>query len=172
MLQSPIVSSPITISLATPADRHDVLHLLTQQFAEHDIHLGDQKLGYAIDGLLAEPRRGRILVARIDGRIVGLAAMSYLWTLEHGAQTCWLDELYVEPDLRERKIGTQLLHAAYKRAEEDGCIAMDLEVDVEHSRAANLYRREGFIAHARSRFVRLLGAARDDTTSSWAKKNA
>ncbi len=166
------MSVPVIIETATPSDRDDVLRLLTSQFAEHDIHLGNDKLGFAIDGLLAEPRRGRILVARIEGRIVGLAAMSYLWTLEHGAQTCWLDELYVEPELRDKKIGTQLLHAAYERAEGDGCIAMDLEVEEDHARAANLYRREGFVAHARARFVRILGAARTDPSSSWSKRTA
>lgn len=166
------MSLSITIDLASRADRSAVLQLLTRQFAEHDIHLGDEKLGFAIDGLFDEPRRGRILVARLEARIVGLAAMSYIWTLEHGAQTCWLDELYVEPELREQHIGTLLLHAAYVQAEADGCIAMDLEVEEEHARAANLYRREGFIAHSRARFVRLLGSARTDSTSSWAKKNA
>lgn len=166
------MSDSITVELATHADRGDVLDLLARQFAEHDIHLGSDKLGHAIDGLLDEPRRGRILVARLGERIVGIAAMSYIWTLEHGAQTCWLDELYVEPDLRERKIGTQLLHTAYERAEADGCIAMDLEVEAGHARAANLYLREGFWAHSRARFVRLLGTARSDATSSWSKKNA
>ncbi|HRI70730.1 MAG TPA: GNAT family N-acetyltransferase [Polyangium sp.] len=164
------MSVPISIEVATPADRDALLLLLTKQFAEHDIHLGLEKLGYAIDGLLSEPRRGRILVARRDGQVVGLAAMSYIWTLEHGAQTCWLDELYVEPTLREQKIGTQLLHAAYTRAEADGCVAMDLEVEEDHARAANLYRREGFLAHSRARFVRLLGAARTDPTTSWGNK--
>lgn len=166
------MSLPITIDIASRADRDALLHLLTRQFAEHDIHLGSEKLGYAIDGLLEEPRRGRILVARFEDRIVGIAAMSYIWTLEHGAQTCWLDELYVVPELREQKIGTQLLHAAYVRAEEDGCIAMDLEVEADHARAANLYRREGFLAHSRARFVRLLGVGRTDSSSSWAKKTA
>lgn len=151
-------SSPldVRIHIATRADRDDVLRLLALQFAEHDIILEAARLEYVVDGQLDTPRNGRILVARLEGRVVGIAAISYLWTLEHGGMSCWLDELYVEPALRSHRIGTQLIHAAMECASKDGCVAMDLEVEASHSRAANLYRREGFTAHARARFVRML----------------
>jgi GNAT superfamily N-acetyltransferase len=147
----------VTIHIATPADREDVLRLLTLQFAEHDIFLEPARLQYVVDGQLDTPRNGRILIARFDGRVVGLAALSFLWTLEHGGMSCWLDELYVEPALRAHQIGTRLLHAAIECATKDGCIAMDLEVEASHARAANLYVREGFTPHARTRYVRMLG---------------
>ncbi len=146
----------VTIHVATRADREDVLRLLALQFAEHDIFLETARLEYVVDGQLDTPRNGRMLVARLEGRVVGIAALSFLWTLEHGGMSCWLDELYVEPALRSHRIGTKLLHAAIECAAKDGCVAMDLEVEASHSRAANLYQREGFTAHARSRFVRML----------------
>jgi GNAT superfamily N-acetyltransferase len=157
-LTSPADPSPIevTIHIATRADRDDVLRLLALQFAEHDIFLEAARLEHVVDGQLDTPRNGRILVARLDGRVVGIAALSFIWTLEHGGMSCWLDELYVEPALRSHRIGTKLIHAAMECAAKDGCIAMDLEVEASHSRAANLYLREGFTAHARSRFVRML----------------
>lgn len=149
-------SFDVTIHLATRADREDVLRLLASQFAEHDIVLDAARLEYVVDGQLDTPRNGRILLARLDDRAVGLAALSFLWTLEHGGMSCWLDELYVEPPLRTHKIGTRLLHAAMEQAAKDGCVAMDLEVEASHARAIHLYVREGFTAHARSRFVRML----------------
>lgn len=45
---------------------------------------------------------------------------------------------------------------AYARAEADGCVAMDLEVEASHARVVQFYLREGFEAHTRSRFVRAL----------------
>jgi hypothetical protein len=35
-------------------------------------------------------------------------------------------------------------------------VAMDLEVEASHARVVQLYLREGFEAHTRSRFVRVL----------------
>ena len=146
----------ITTQAATSADREDLLRLLGTQLNEHNVFLKPEQLAHAIDGMLAEPRRGRILVAHDGTKLVGVAVLAYTWTLEHGGQSTWLDELYVEPTYRSRGIGTQLLHAAMSRAKEDGCVAMDLEVEASHARAQALYLREGFTAHTRSRFVRVL----------------
>src|SRR5579872_5729184 len=47
---------------------------------------------------------------------VGLAYLAYTWTLEHGGQSAWLDELYVVPGERSRGVGTALLRAALDHA--------------------------------------------------------
>ena len=148
--------SNITIEPATSIDREHIIRLLAAQLAEHDIELHSDPLAYAVDGFFEEPRRGRILVARKDAQIVGVAVLSYTWTLEHGGKSCWLDELYVQPDFRVHGIGTMLIRAAIEITTADGCIAMDLEVESGHERAANLYLREGFRPRTRSRYLRPL----------------
>lgn len=47
---------------------------------------------------------------------VGVAYLSFTWTLEHGGKSCWLEELYVMPAYRKRGIGRQLLDAGCQRA--------------------------------------------------------
>jgi GNAT superfamily N-acetyltransferase len=148
--------TPFSIEPATPTDREQIIRLLAAQLAEHDIDLHADNLAHAVDGFFEEPRRGRILVARQHGVVVGVAVLSYTWTLEHGGKSCWLDELYVQPELRTHGMGTLLLHKAFEITAADGCIAMDLEVESSHARAANLYRREGFQAHTRTRYFRQL----------------
>jgi GNAT superfamily N-acetyltransferase len=93
---------------------------------------------------------------RESGQIVGLAAISLAWTLEHGGKSAWLDELYVLPECRGRGVGRALLGQAVAAARELGCAAMDLEVDRDHSRAERLYRRAGFQPLPRSRWVKSL----------------
>lgn len=148
--------SNIIIEPATSMDRDHIIRLLAAQLAEHDIELHSHQLAHAVDGFFDEPRRGRILVARQDTQVVGVAVLSYTWTLEHGGKSCWLDELYVQPDFRVHGIGTKLIRAAIEITTADGCIAMDLEVESGHERAANLYLREGFRPRTRSRFLRPL----------------
>jgi len=147
----------VIISAAGLAERADVITLLANQLEEHDIELVPEKLALAVDGLLAGPNRGAIFVARLQGRVIGVAVISYVWTLEHGGASCWLDELYVEPEHRSHGIGAMLVRAVVAHAKARGLAAIDLEVEASHARAANLYRREGFEEHSRTRYVRALG---------------
>jgi GNAT superfamily N-acetyltransferase len=142
----------MSIALATLDDVDDVAQLLSAQFEEHAIALDVGALRAAVRGAIEEPSRGAFLLAR-DGRCVGLAYIAYIWTLEHGGRSAWLEELYVVPEMRSRGVGTRLLRAAMAHAARAGCAAIvDLEVDADHARAANLYAREGFHPHRRARW--------------------
>ena len=143
----------VAVTQAGPADRAGLLALLAAQMAEHDIDTDDQRLGAAIDAVLADPSLGVLLAAWSGGIAVGVAYLSYLFSLEHAGRSAWLDELYVTPAYRSRGIGQKLLHAAIAHARSHACVAIDLEVEAAHTRAANLYKREGFHPHQRQRWV-------------------
>jgi GNAT superfamily N-acetyltransferase len=146
----------LTIDIATPTHRNAVVELLAAQLVEHDIELDSDHLTHAVDGFFEDSRRGRILVALDQNQVVGVAVLSTTWTLEHGGKSCWLDELYVRPEFRTFGVGTTLLRKAFEVMAAEGCICMDLEVEASHARAANLYVREGFRVHTRTRYVRTL----------------
>jgi ribosomal protein S18 acetylase RimI-like enzyme len=90
---------------------------------------------------------------------IGVAYVSFMWALEHGGHAGWLEELYVMPEYRTGRVGTQLLRAVIVAAEAAGCAALDLEIDSDHERVRSLYERHGFTALPRSRVVKKL--ARD-----------
>jgi len=141
---------------ATAADQGSVVALLAAQLGEHSLAPTRAALEAAVAALIAEPRLGRIFVAEIGGRIVGVAAMSWSFSLEHGGRGAWLDELYVIPEHRGRGVGTVLLEGARAAARAGGALAMDLEVEAGHERVSSLYERHGFTRHQRQRwFVRL-----------------
>jgi len=149
-------------ALVRPARRADaerLVALLVAQFREHRIKTPVRRIGRAVDGVLRHPERGRLLVATLAGRPIGLAALSFIWPLEHGGRSAWLEELYVEPPHRGRGIGRTLLRAACRLAARSGAAAVDLEVDAGHTRAARLYAREGFRSLPRARWVRRLRRA-------------
>ncbi len=146
----------IAIRCCAAADRDEVLSLLAAQLREHDSTLPDTSISAALDGMLERPDRGAVLVAQLDGRIVGVAALSTMWTLEHGGQAIWLDELYVEPAHRGQGVGAALLAAAYDTAREYGSLTVDLEVAAGHERASGLYERQGFERLPRTRWLRRL----------------
>jgi len=144
------------IRQATPADREPLLRLLLAQLGEHDIDTPAVAIGTAVDGILRDPNRGRLLVATVGGTPVGVAALSFMWPIEHGGRSAWLEELYVEPPHRGHGIGRALLRAACDLAAACGAVAVDLEIDAGHQRAARLYEAEGFRPLPRARWVRRL----------------
>jgi GNAT superfamily N-acetyltransferase len=138
------------------ADLDPILRLLRTQLEDHDVVLTEQALLRATQGLIEDHALGRILAARLGGELVGVAVISFLWTLEHGGPAAWLDEVYVLPSRRGQGIGRKLVEAAMQVARDSGCIALDLEVDSGHEAAERLYERMGFTRHRRVRWVRML----------------
>jgi GNAT superfamily N-acetyltransferase len=148
------MSQQVQVDTATVADLHAILELLRFQFDEHDVDLDRNTLEAAIATQLTDETLGFFLVARQTGRVIGVAAVSFAWTLEHGGKSAWLDELFVTEDQRGQGVGTALLRQALHTAWRMGCAAVDLEVDREHRKAERLYVREGFQPLPRSRWVR------------------
>jgi GNAT superfamily N-acetyltransferase len=142
------------IERATPADIDAVHRLLAGQFDEHDIDTSPEVLRHAIAEILRNERLGLFLVARDGDEVIGLAALSFAWTLEHGGKSVWLDELYVVPERRGQGIGRALLARVIGEARALGCKAIDLEVEEAHHRAERLYERQGFRRLARTRWVK------------------
>jgi len=147
----------VTIERLDAATYGIALPLLHTQLEEHGVELTAAELDQAVRGLVSVEGRGALLVVRDGERVLGVAALSYLWTLEHGGYAAWLDELYVLPGERDRGVGLALLSAALETARAAGAIALDLEVEASHARVEGLYRRNGFKRLARNRFSRPLG---------------
>jgi GNAT superfamily N-acetyltransferase len=137
-------------------DRAPLVALLVRQLREHEIDTPEPAIGRAVDRLLVRPDAGRLLLALLGDEPVGVAAVSFVSSIEHGGHSAWLEELYVDPAHRGRGIGTTLLHAACDAAATAGAAAVDLEVEASHARAAGLYARAGFRPLPRTRFVRVL----------------
>jgi GNAT superfamily N-acetyltransferase len=146
----------VEIREGAAADRAQILALLTAQLGEHLIQPPAEALANAVDRMLECPEVGRLLVAARGAELVGVAALLFGWSVEHGGPSAWLDELYVTPAERERSIGTALLRAACAVAEAQGCRAVELEIEEGHERAAHLYRREGFRSLPRQHWSRAL----------------
>lgn len=145
------------VQVARSDDLQAVLGLMKRQFQEHEIDVPEERLRTAVAAMLEKPDLGFFLAVRQQGKAVGMACVSFCWTLEHGGKSAWLDELYVLPAYRGAGLGGALLQTALSKARASGCAAVDLEVDIEHHQAENLYRRAGFDALPRARWVKLLG---------------
>lgn len=84
-----------------------------------------------------------VLVARLEGRAVGVAVLAYRLNVSAAGPFASVEDLYVAPDARRRGVGRALLEAAGER-----CAAKDIsyvEVQVpEHAGAAAFYEAVGY----------------------------
>lgn len=144
------------IRSAKPEDRNEITRLLAIQLEEHGIDIAEDRLLRAVDGVFSDPRRGALWVGIRDGRTVAVAYISFIWAMEHGGHSAWLEELFVLPEFRQEGLGSKLLHQVSVEIRNMGCAAIDLEVESDHKRVESLYLRNGFRALSRARWVKQL----------------
>ena len=145
-----------SIAPATVSDCRECAGLLVEQLGEHGVDASADQLSRVLETVVSNGAHGFLLLARGNDRIVGVAYVATILSAEHCGPVAWLEELYVTLDHRTQGIGTALVCAVLERARETGIVAVDLEVDIGHSRAESLYRRLGFRPLERSRWVREL----------------
>lgn len=100
-----------------------------------------------------DPQDFHGLIAEIDGKPVGLTHYIFHrhgWKIEN---TCYLQDLYADPEVRGQGIGRALIEAVYKAADEAGAPSVYWLTQDFNTQARKLYDRVGtltpFIKYAR-----------------------
>jgi len=85
----------------------------------------------------------RGLIVEYNNMCAGYAQLSFSWSNEAGGLVIWLEELYIKPQFRNLKLGSQLIE--YIRNEYKSKAArFRLEVSDANKQAMELYTRLGF----------------------------
>jgi GNAT superfamily N-acetyltransferase len=90
-----------------------------------------------------DPQDYNGLIAEIDGRAVGLAHYLFHrhgWSVEN---TCYLQDLYADPDVRGRGVGRALIEAVYDAADAAGIPTVYWLTQDFNATARRLYDRIG-----------------------------
>ena len=120
----------------------ELLALLFAQESEFTPDPSVQARGLAL--ILEQPSIGILLVARAEGRVLGMLNLLYTISTALGARVAVLEDVVVAPGVRNRGIGSQLLRAALAEATKTGCKRVTLVTDDHNLGAQRLYLRHGF----------------------------
>ena len=132
-----------------------------KKIAEFSVALAEQHYGYdqvrftrliTQDGAVAyyggrtDSENAAVLVAEIDGRVVGFAYMEYEPVLyaELATEVAWLHDIYVEPNAQGSGAGRELLDAIKSEAQRLGANKVLLSVSVKNESAQQFFERSGF----------------------------
>jgi GNAT superfamily N-acetyltransferase len=133
----------LSIRAATVEDA-TLLRVLIRELAEFEHELDMVTItetDLARDGFGLQPKF-RALIAEWDGEPAGYALVFDFYSTWRGRQL-FLEDLFVRPHFRGRKIGKRLLAAVARIAERDGCHGMRWEVLDWNRTAVEFYKSLG-----------------------------
>ncbi len=140
------------------ADLPALERMVRAYYAEDGLTFDERRQPEALARLLEADALGRGWLVRLGGRIVGYVVLTWSFSIESGGLDGFIDELFLEPTVRGRGLGTQVLALTELEARRLGLLRLYLEV--EHGNPAiSLYRRAGFLDHHRYLMSKRLGPA-------------
>ena len=128
----------------TRADESDWRRLWTGYLAYYETTLPEEVYVSTFARLLGEdPQDFSCLVAEQDGTLVGLTHYLFhrhAWKIEN---TCYLQDLYADPDVRGTGVGRKLIEAVYAAADAAGAPSVYWLTQDFNTTARQLYDRVG-----------------------------
>lgn len=119
------------------------------------------ELGERLERLREHPNV-RVLVAELDGEVVGVAAYQVIDLLERPDPQCRITVLVVDDRHRRRGVAYALLHTIEEAAIEDDCFRLEVTTRPDREDALAFYRAAGFDERPR----RLTKPLTDETHTS------
>ena len=145
----------ITIRAISAADEPEWRRLWTAYLTYYETSVPEAVYASSFARLLGDdPQDFTGLIAEIDGKPCGLVHYLFhrhMWKIE---KTCYLQDLYADPQARGMGVGHALIEAVYKAADAQGCPSVYWLTQDFNATARKLYDRIGklspFIRYNRS----------------------
>jgi len=150
------------VRVATQEDLPEILKMLFQDQATPSDELGPNAPCYA-DALREMQASGTNVtyVAELDGRIVGTFMLTFIrHLLRQGSLVAQIEAVRVEPPLRGRGLGAEMMRWAIEEARRRGCSRVQLTTNNARKDAHRFYERLGFRATHLGMKLRLDGGGR------------
>jgi len=140
----------LALRVAEEADVPGIRALLADDAlgaAREDMSDSGLKRYYEAYRAIAADSRNELMVACLEGRIVGTYQVTYIPYLSRGGnERALIEAVRVASDRRGAGIGAAMMRHAMGRARSRGCLMMQLTTDTSRADAHRFYERLGFVA--------------------------
>jgi Leucine-rich repeat (LRR) protein/ribosomal protein S18 acetylase RimI-like enzyme len=130
------------------ASREDIPHmakLLNVLFAIESDFTFDYEKQFAGISRLYEYEGADMLVAKYEGKVVGMITMQRLISSAEGDYIGQMEDLVVEEEFRRMGVGSRLINKMRSIAQEYSYKRIQLAADVDNKNALEFYNRRGFV---------------------------
>ncbi len=117
-----------------------IRHLARYEKLEHKVVATEEALRRT---LFANPRFAEVVIASVDGAAVGFALFFHNYSTFLGQPGIYLEDLYVNPEMRGRGYGKALLAYLARLAKERGCGRVEWAVLDWNTQAIDFYKSLG-----------------------------
>jgi GNAT superfamily N-acetyltransferase len=117
------------------------------------------RLAQINEALFSQQPPAHALLAWDTGRLVGLAAYSFLWPAVGLTRSIFLKELYVVEAARRTGVGLKLMQALFNVALKLDCSRVEWQTETANEEARRFYATLGVPEFAGKAFYRLEGAS-------------
>jgi ribosomal protein S18 acetylase RimI-like enzyme len=146
---------------ATGDDLESILVLLEAYHQQENMKTHARNLLRGVlEDLFESPHRGKILIAEIDGEVVGYALLVRRFSFEWAAEVAILDEIFVKGRAREQGLGRRMINFCEDYAASEGLPAISLDVPMTNVSAREFYRSVGFSRIDREIYARPIDSTR------------
>jgi GNAT superfamily N-acetyltransferase len=144
------MSSPVTLRDARRSEVPAIVAMLADDMLGSSREVAGEPLpeSYykAFDALARDPNN-RLLIAELEGEIVGTLQITFIHGLSRqGAKRALLEAVRVAAPYRGRGIGEEIVRAAIEIARQENCAMVQLTTDKSRKDAHRFYERLGFEA--------------------------
>jgi GNAT superfamily N-acetyltransferase len=132
----------IPVRIAPPREAAEVARLLGG-FRDYygDSEPADAAILATVERLVGDPSTEFLLAGEPARGVAQVRFRLSVWT---GVDDAWLEDLFVEPEVRGEGFGRALAEACVERARRRGCARIQLDSNEENEAAAALYASLGF----------------------------
>ncbi len=137
----------LEVRTASPADLDLLVPLLAELFAlepDFPVDAGKQRRGLAL--LLEDRLRRAVLVATVDGAVVGMVTGQLVVSTAEGAASVLVEDMVVASRHRGGGVGRALLESLEAWARSRGATRLTLVADRHNAAALGFYDRMGWTA--------------------------
>lgn len=130
---------------ATHGDAAKIIEFQVAMAREtEDLELDREVLTRGVEALFTDPSLGRYFVAEEAGRVVASLMITYEWSDWRNGMVWWIQSVWVEPDMRRRRIYAGLYEHVKAFVENDPNVrGIRLYVDKRNTTAQEVYARLG-----------------------------
>jgi GNAT superfamily N-acetyltransferase len=135
----------ITIRTAQPSDIPRMSELLSELFSiESDFSPDREKQERGLCALIVDPPgRTLVLVAVIEGTVIGMATVQTLVSTAEGGRVGLIEDVIVDRKFRNRGVGTRLIEEIVIWGKEAGLKRLQLLADRDNKPALDFYSSRG-----------------------------